>query len=62
MKRPNSLDLDEYIQNTWNNEYNQEMAAVHALFIYFICFATLFSSYMVQGNYDLAYDVNCFHY
>lgn len=62
MKCPNTLDLDEYTQNTWNNEYNQEMAAVHTLFIYFICFATLFSSYIVQGNYYLAYDVNCLHY
>lgn len=34
MKCFNFLDLDEYAQNTWNDEYNQEMAAVHALFIY----------------------------
>jgi len=33
VKRPNILDLDEYTQNTWSDKYNQEMAAVHALFI-----------------------------
>lgn len=63
MKCSNSLDLDEYAQNTWSDEYNQEMAAVHALFIY------LFSlqHYFLPIRYKeiklcLSYDANCFHY
>lgn len=36
MKCSNIPSVDEYFQNTWSDEYNQEMAAVHALFIYLI--------------------------